>query len=121
MGWMLGPLMIVGALQFGAGIVFVEGLPNHPDHNRLWDIVERNRVTLLGIAPTAAAGVQVRTHLEVILDALRPWAADRRYLNFAESRHDPRAFWPHDTHERLCRAKATADPDNLIRSNHPVD
>ena len=22
MGWMLGPLMIVGALQFGAGIVF---------------------------------------------------------------------------------------------------
>ena len=31
MGWMLGPLMIVGGLQFGAGIVFIEGLPNHPD------------------------------------------------------------------------------------------
>lgn len=75
----------------------------------------------VGIAPTAEAGAQVRTHLEVILDVLRPWAADRRYLNFAESRHDPRAFWLHDTHERLCRVKATADPDNLIRSNHPVD
>ena len=51
MGWMLGPLMIVGALQFGAGIVFVEGLPNYPDDTRLWRIVERNRVTVLGLAP----------------------------------------------------------------------
>ena len=30
MGWMLGPLMIVGALQFGAAIVFIEGLPDFP-------------------------------------------------------------------------------------------
>lgn len=62
MGWMLGPLMIVGALQFGAGIVFVEGLPNYPDNNRLWDIVERNKVTLLGIAPTAARGLRAATN-----------------------------------------------------------
>lgn len=58
MGWMLGPLMITGALQFGAGIVFVEGLPNHPDDDRLWKIVARNRVTLLGVAPTAARGLR---------------------------------------------------------------
>ena len=58
MGWMLGPLMILGTLQFGATIVFVEGLPNHPDHNRMWDIVERNRVTVLGMAPTAARGLR---------------------------------------------------------------
>jgi acetyl-CoA synthetase len=62
MGWMLGPLMIVGALQFGAGIVFVEGLPNYPDNNRLWNIVERNKVTLLGIAPTAARGLRAATN-----------------------------------------------------------
>jgi acetyl-CoA synthetase len=61
MGWMLGPLMIVGALQFGAGIVFVEGLPNYPSDNRLWQIVERNRVTLLGMAPTAARGLRAAT------------------------------------------------------------
>jgi len=53
-GWMLGPLMIVGVLQFGASIVFIEGLPNFPDESRLWKIVERDLVTLLGIAPTAA-------------------------------------------------------------------
>ncbi len=58
MGWMLGPLMIVGCLQFGAGIVFVEGLPNHPDAGRLWRVVERNRVTFLGIAPTAARSIR---------------------------------------------------------------
>ena len=58
MGWMLGPLMIVGGLQFGAAIVLIEGLPNFPTTDRLWQIVERNRVTLLGIAPTAARGLR---------------------------------------------------------------
>ena len=58
MGWMLGPLMIVGALQFGAGIVFVEGLPDYPDASRMWRIVERNKITLLGLAPTAARGLK---------------------------------------------------------------
>ena len=61
MGWMLGPLMIVGCLQFGASIVFVEGLPNFPDVNRLWRIVERDKVTLLGIAPTAARALRAAT------------------------------------------------------------
>ena len=58
MGWMLGPLMIVGVLQFGGTIVFIEGLPDYPDASRLWQIVERHRVTLLGIAPTAARGLR---------------------------------------------------------------
>ena len=38
MGWMLGPLLIMGGLQFGATIVFIEGLPDHPDADRLWRI-----------------------------------------------------------------------------------
>lgn len=58
MGWFLGPLMIFGTLQFGATVVFVEGLPNHPDENRMWDIVARNKVTVLGMAPTAARGLR---------------------------------------------------------------
>ncbi|MFT3976870.1 MAG: AMP-binding protein [Sphingomonas bacterium] len=60
MGWMLGPLMVVGALQFGTTIVMVEGLPDHPGTDRLWRIVERNGVTLLGIAPTAARGLRAK-------------------------------------------------------------
>ncbi|RHW23771.1 acyl-CoA synthetase [Nocardioides immobilis] len=54
MGWMLGPLLIMGGLQLGATIVLVEGLPHHPDPQRLWKIVERHRVTFQGLAPTAA-------------------------------------------------------------------
>ncbi|MGC4250955.1 MAG: AMP-binding protein [Sphingobium sp.] len=60
MGWMLGPLMIVGGLHLGTTLVMVEGLPDHPGPERLWDIVERNRVTLLGIAPTAARGLRTK-------------------------------------------------------------
>ncbi|MGU3498654.1 AMP-binding protein [Mycobacterium sp. C31M] len=54
MGWMLGPLLIMGGLQLGATIVLVEGVPDHPEPTRLWDLAERHGVTFLGIAPTAA-------------------------------------------------------------------
>ncbi|TMV04527.1 AMP-binding protein [Brucella haematophila] len=58
LGWMLGPLMTYGILQFGATAVFIEGLPDYPIENRLWDIVERHKATLLGLAPTAARGLK---------------------------------------------------------------
>ncbi|AHH17574.1 acetyl-coenzyme A synthetase [Nocardia nova SH22a] len=61
MGWLLGPLLIVGGLQLGATVVFTEGVPDHPEPTRLWEIAERNRVTLQGIAPTAARLVMART------------------------------------------------------------
>ena len=54
MGWMLGPLLIMGGLQLGATIVLTEGVPDYPDHGRLWGIAERNGVTFQGISPTAA-------------------------------------------------------------------
>lgn len=54
MGWLLGPLLVVGGLQLGATIVLTEGVPDHPTPQRLWEIAERNGVTLQGIAPTAA-------------------------------------------------------------------
>jgi acetyl-CoA synthetase len=54
MGWMLGPLLIVGGLQLGATIVLVEGVPHHPTPQRIWQIVERHGVTFQGIAPTSA-------------------------------------------------------------------
>lgn len=58
MGWMLGPLMIIGGLGCGAGIVMIEGLPDHPSEDRLWRIVERHQVSVLGVAPTAARGLR---------------------------------------------------------------
>src|SRR6202453_1432860 len=54
LGWLVGPMLIVGVLQLGATAVFTEGVPVYPRPTRMWEIVERNGVTLQGIAPTAA-------------------------------------------------------------------
>lgn len=61
MGWMLGPLMILGGLHLGASMVLVEGVPDYPEPDRLWRIAERNALTFLGIAPTAARGLRARS------------------------------------------------------------
>ena len=52
-GWMMGPWEMIGATFFGAALVLFEGAPNYPHPDRLWEIVERHRVTHLGISPTA--------------------------------------------------------------------
>lgn len=53
MGWLVGPLLIMGGLQLGATVVFTEGVPDYPAPTRLWEIIDRNGVTLQGVAPTA--------------------------------------------------------------------
>lgn len=52
MGWVMGPLSVIGAHANGAAIVIYEGSPDVPDSCRLWDLVERHRVTMLGVSPT---------------------------------------------------------------------
>jgi acetyl-CoA synthetase len=51
MGWIMGPWTVVGAGALGARIVYMEGAPDWPA-DRLWQIVERERVTVLGLSPT---------------------------------------------------------------------
>jgi len=53
MGWMMGPWLIAGGLTLGATILLFEGTPDYPEADRIWKIVERHKVTTLGIAPTA--------------------------------------------------------------------
>ncbi len=53
-GWVTGHSYIVyGPLANGATSVMYEGTPDTPGRDRLWDIVERYRVTQLYLAPTA--------------------------------------------------------------------
>lgn len=52
LGWMMGPWLICGGLMRGATIVLFEGTPDYPTVDRIWRIVERRRVTTLGLAPT---------------------------------------------------------------------
>ena len=51
MGWIMGPWTVVGAMACGSTIVFMEGAPDFPP-SRLWSLVERERVTMLGVSPT---------------------------------------------------------------------
>ncbi len=52
-GWMMGPWEILGTLFHGGTVVLSEGAPDFPQTDRLWGMVERHRVTHLGVAPTA--------------------------------------------------------------------
>jgi acetyl-CoA synthetase len=52
MGWMMGPWQVFGTLILGATMTLFDGSPDYPDVGRIWSIVERNRVTCLGVTPT---------------------------------------------------------------------
>jgi acetyl-CoA synthetase len=52
MGWIMGPLAMVGSHANGATMVMYEGAPDFPDPSRLWASVEKHRVTMLGVSPT---------------------------------------------------------------------
>ena len=51
MGWIMGPWTVVGAGAAGATVVYAEGAPDWPE-DRLWRLVESERVTMLGVSPT---------------------------------------------------------------------
>jgi acetyl-CoA synthetase len=53
-GWVTGHSYVVyGPLANGATTLMFEGVPNHPDFGRFWDMVERHRVDIFYTAPTA--------------------------------------------------------------------
>jgi len=52
MGWMMGPWEVFGSLAIGASMLFYDGAPDHPHHSRLWQMIEKHKVTHLGVSPT---------------------------------------------------------------------
>ena len=51
-GWIMAPWEIVGVMALGGTLLIYDGAPDYPGPGRLWNIVEENRVTKLGISPT---------------------------------------------------------------------
>jgi acetyl-CoA synthetase len=49
---MMGPWLVSGSLTLGATAFLYDGSPDFPDPGRVWGLVERHQVTVLGIAPT---------------------------------------------------------------------
>jgi acetyl-CoA synthetase len=82
MGWIMGPWTVVGAGACGATVVFAEGAPDWPD-DRLWELVESERVTMLGLSPTLVRAlipkgdpVHDRSSLRAFCTTGEPWNPD---------------------------------------------
>jgi len=82
MGWIMGPWTLVGGGAAGATIVFAEGAPDWPD-DRLWRLVESERVTMLGLSPTLVRALIPKGEPTADLGSLRafcttgePWNPD---------------------------------------------
>jgi hypothetical protein len=75
----------------------------------------------VGMVPVPELRGPVGAAVHGVMEALEPWEAAHTYLNFAEGRRDPRSLWTEAAYRRLKRVKAEYDPENLIRSNHPLD
>ncbi|NHT76245.1 acetate--CoA ligase [Rhizobiaceae bacterium CRRU44] len=53
-GWVTGHSYIVyGPLANGATTLMFEGVPNHPDQGRFWEIIDKHQVNIFYTAPTA--------------------------------------------------------------------
>jgi len=53
LGWLMGPMLITAGLFHGGTAVLFEGVQDYPKPNRLWALVERHKVTVMGMSPTA--------------------------------------------------------------------
>jgi acetyl-CoA synthetase len=86
MGWIMGPKIVVGAGALGATLVVSEGAPDYPGPDRLWQLVERHRITVLGVSPTLIRALRphgdehVRRHdrssLRILASTGEPWNPD---------------------------------------------
>ena len=53
-GWVTGHSYIVyGPLANGATTVMFEGVPNHPDESRCWQVIDKHKINIFYTAPTA--------------------------------------------------------------------
>ena len=91
-----------------------------PEHGALASIEAGYAFYAIGVTPTPEAAAGVRSYIELVKAAIEPWTARHAYLNFADTRREPGTFWAEQAHQRLIRIKQAANPDGLVRSNHPV-
>jgi acetyl-CoA synthetase len=83
LGWLMGPMAFTAALFHGATAVLFEGVPDYPGPDRLWSLVERHRISVMGLSPTAVRALMphgpehVHAHdlssLRIIGSTGEPW------------------------------------------------
>jgi acetyl-CoA synthetase len=83
LGWLMGPMAFTAALFHGATAVVFEGVPDYPGPDRLWGLVERHRISVMGLSPTAVRALMPHgpehvhahdlTSLRIIGSTGEPW------------------------------------------------
>jgi acetyl-CoA synthetase len=83
MGWMMGPWETFGMTLLGGTMVLYDGALDYPGADRLWALVERHRVNILGVSPTLIRSLMrhgdapVRQHdvssLRILGSTGEPW------------------------------------------------
>jgi acetyl-CoA synthetase len=83
MGWMMGPWEVLGMTLLAGTVVLYDGALDHPGPDRLWALVERHRVNILGVSPTLVRTLMrhgeapVRAHdlssLRILGSTGEPW------------------------------------------------
>jgi acetyl-CoA synthetase len=83
LGWIMGPWEVVGATALGATVFCSDTAPDHPEPDRLWDMVERHRITHLGVSPTLIRALiphgrehvtkHDRSSLRILASTGEPW------------------------------------------------
>lgn len=90
-GWMMGPWAVLGVHNFGGTLFLYDGAPDHPTPNRLWQMIERHRITTFGVSPTAIRAIMHESRpVDYDLESLRllgstgePWD-ESSYMWFFE-------------------------------------
>jgi FAD binding domain len=73
-----------------------------------------------GMTPVPDLMAPVTAQIGAIKNAMAPWGARRHFLNFAHTPSDGATFWGESASQRLREIKSAMDPNDMIRSNHPV-
>lgn len=73
-----------------------------------------------GFAADDEMKAAVEHHVERLIGRFAPWDSGRKYLNFAESRVNPRLLFPEKSYDRLREVRARYDPREMFVANHPI-
>ena len=92
-GWMMGPWEIIGCWLNRTPFLVCEGAPDYPGPDRLWEMVDRHKVSHLGISPTA-----IRLLMRSGLDPLKDKdLTSLRILGSTGEPWDPESYrWFHE-------------------------
>jgi FAD/FMN-containing dehydrogenase len=110
------PLLSVELRQLGGALA-----ERHEDSGVVGHLDAEFLLFAVGITPDAATAAKVDTHVQLVEQALLPWAASIQYANFDESPGGGRnRFHDRASLERLRAVKSRVDPNGLFTGAHPV-